>query len=1413
MKDLLNLLKKQGADEDFDHIRVGLASPDMVRSWSYGEVKKPETINYRTFKPERDGLFCAKVFGPVKDFECLCGKYKRLKHRGVVCEKCGVEVTQTKVRRERMGHIELACPIAHIWFLKSLPSRIGLLLDMTLRDIERVLYFEGFVVIDPGMTTLEKGQLLTDEAYLEAIEEFGDDFNAKMGAEAVYELLKDVDLNREATDLREEIESTKSETKFKRLSKRLKLVEAFIDSGNHPEWMVMTVLPVLPPDLRPLVPLDGGRFATSDLNDLYRRVINRNNRLKRLLELNAPDIIVRNEKRMLQESVDALLDNGRRGRAITGTNKRPLKSLSDMIKGKQGRFRQNLLGKRVDYSGRSVIVVGPTLKLHQCGLPKKMALELFKPFIFSKLQMRGLATTIKAAKKLVEREVAEVWDILEEVIREHPIMLNRAPTLHRLGIQAFEPILIEGKAIQLHPLVCTAFNADFDGDQMAVHVPLSIEAQLEVRALMMSSNNILSPANGKPIIVPTQDIILGLYYMTRDKINVKGENMVFADAKEALRAYANKAVELQARIKCRVLEYYRDEDGNRVETRTLIDTTVGRAILSEMLPEGLPFSLINKTLDKKAVSKLIDACYREVGLKDTVILADQLMYTGYHYATRSGISIGVNDMIVPANKAELIKAAEAEIKDIEKQWQTGLVTSGERYNKVVDIWSHANDRVARAMMKEIGEETVVDSDGNEVTQPSFNSIFVMADSGARGSAAQIRQLAGMRGLMAKPDGSIIENAITANFREGLDVLQYFISTHGARKGLADTALKTANSGYLTRRLVDVSQDLVVNMDDCGTTEGIVLRPVIEGGDIVVDLGERVLGRVLQQDLEDEKGKLLIANGTLLQEREVELINELGIDELKVRSAVTCETRHGICVQCYGRELARGHKVGKGEAVGVIAAQSIGEPGTQLTMRTFHIGGAASSSASVNSIEVKNSGTVRFHNVKVVQNSSKRLIAVSRSGEIGVVDEATGREKERYKIPYGSEFAIHDGAEVNAGQTLATWDPHMHPVITEVAGKVKFSDFVEAVTVQHRVDDITGLTTIEVMEDSIRSNAGKELRPTIELVDGKGQVLCYAGTNIPVHYMLPGGAFVNVEDGSKIKVGDVLAKIPQESSKNRDITGGLPRVADLFEARKPKEPAILAEITGTVSFGKETKGKKRLVITDSEGESNETLIPKFRHINVFEGESVEKGEILVDGELDSHDIVRIKGVRDLTNYMVNEVQDVYRLQGVQINDKHIEVIVRQMLRKVTIIDGGDTRLLRGDQVDKARVLDTNDKAIAMNKKPATYEQDLLGITKASLVTESFISAASFQETTRVLTEAAVKGAKDDLRGLKENVIVGRLIPAGTGQTYHEERRKRRMQPTMPVMPEMGELEEALEGVAEKAAEAAAEAAAKEAAVSE
>jgi DNA-directed RNA polymerase subunit beta' len=1387
MKDLLNLLKQQGQSEDFDHIRVGLASPDMIRSWSYGEVKKPETINYRTFKPERDGLFCAKIFGPVKDYECLCGKYKRLKHRGVVCEKCGVEVTLAKVRRERMGHIELASPVAHIWFLKSLPSRIGLLLDMTLRDIERILYFEAFVVIDPGMTTLEKGQLLTDEGYLEAIEEFGDEFDARMGAEAIYELLRRLDLEGEANTMREEIASTRSETKFKRLSKRLKLIESFLDSGNKPEWMVMTVLPVLPPDLRPLVPLDGGRFATSDLNDLYRRVINRNNRLKRLLELNAPDIIVRNEKRMLQESVDALLDNGRRGRAITGTNKRPLKSLADMIKGKQGRFRQNLLGKRVDYSGRSVIVVGPTLRLHQCGLPKKMALELFKPFIFGKLQLRGLATTIKAAKKLVEREVGEVWDILDEVIREHPVMLNRAPTLHRLGIQAFEPTLIEGKAIQLHPLVCTAFNADFDGDQMAVHVPLSLEAQLEARALMMSTNNILSPANGAPIIVPTQDIILGLYWMTRERVNAKGEGMVFADVAEVHRAHQTGSADLQARVKVRITREMENEEGVREPRRMMVETTVGRALLVELLPEGLPFDLINRPLDKKAVSRLINACYRDIGLKETVILADQLMYTGFANATRAGISIGVDDMVIPEQKTGIIDTAEKEIKEIEDQWASGLVTVGERYNKVVDIWSHANDQVARAMMEKLGAEEVTDSEGNKVKQQSFNSIFMMADSGARGSAAQIRQLAGMRGLMAKPDGSIIENAITANFREGLDVLQYFISTHGARKGLADTALKTANSGYLTRRLVDVAQDLVVTEVDCGTDRGVTMSAIIEGGEVVVQLRDRVLGRVSIEDVIDPAtNEVVIPAGTMIDERLCDVLDELGADDLKVRSPVACETRYGVCVNCYGRDLARGHLVNRGEAVGVIAAQSIGEPGTQLTMRTFHIGGAASRSAAANSVEVKSPGTIRFHNIKTVEHESGKLVTVSRSSEIGVVDEA-GREKERYKLPYGADVTVREDEAVEAGQIIATWDPHMHPVVSEVAGSVSFGDFIEGVSVQHQSDEVTGLSTIVVTDPKQRGSAGKDLRPTVRLLDKAGKELSYPGTDIPAHYMLPAGAIVNVEDGTRVGVGDVIARIPQETSKTRDITGGLPRVADLFEARKPKEPAVLAEIDGTISFGKETKGKQRLVITDEEGEQVETLIPKWRHINVFEGEHVQKGETIVDGEPDPHDILRILGSEALANYLVKEVQDVYRLQGVVINDKHIEVIVRQMLRKVIVVEGGDTRFLKGEQVDKARVIEENERVEAEGKTPATYEQELLGITKASLVTESFISAASFQETTRVLTEAAVRGSRDELRGLKENVIVGRLIPAGTGLAYHEDRRRKRagLALEMPVMPEGAE----------------------------
>jgi DNA-directed RNA polymerase subunit beta' len=1372
VKDLIKLLKQTGPIEDFDAIRIGLASPDKIRSWSYGEVKKPETINYRTFKPERDGLFCAKIFGPVKDYECLCGKYKRLKHRGVICEKCGVEVTLAKVRRERMGHIELASPTAHIWFLKSLPSRMGLLLDMTLRDIERVLYFESFVVVNPGMTQLERGQLLSDEAYLDAIEEYGDEFDARMGAEAILDLLRGMDLQKEAEKIREEIPQTNSETKLKKLTKRLKLMEAFLESGNRPEWMIMTVLPVLPPELRPLVPLEGGRFATSDLNDLYRRVINRNNRLKRLLDLSAPDIIVRNEKRMLQESVDALMDNGRRGRAITGSNKRPLKSLADMIKGKQGRFRQNLLGKRVDYSGRSVIVVGPTLRLHQCGLPKKMALELFKPFIFSKLERRGLATTIKAAKKMVEREGAEVWDILEEVIREHPVLLNRAPTLHRLGIQAFEPVLIEGKAIQLHPLVCAAFNADFDGDQMAVHVPLSLEAQLEARALMMSSNNILSPANGEPIIVPSQDVVLGLYYMTRERVNAKGEGMAFADTNEVLRAYQNGVLDLHARIKVRIREVEVGEDGERTEKVSLKDTVAGRALLFDIVPDGMPFALVDKPLVKKAISQLINACYRNLGLKDTVIFADQLMYMGFRYATRAGVSFGSDDMVIPDEKASILARADNEVKEIENQYLSGLVTNGERYNKVVDIWSHTNDQVAKAMMEKLGSEEVVDREGKKVKQPSFNSIFMMADSGARGSAAQIRQLAGMRGLMAKPDGSIIETPITANFREGLSVLQYFISTHGARKGLADTALKTANSGYLTRRLVDVAQDLVVTEEDCGTDNGLLMQSLIEGGDVVEPLRERVLGRVTAADvLVPGTDQVAIPRGTLLDEKWVQKIEEFSIDHMRVRSPISCETRYGVCSSCYGRDLARGHLVNVGEAVGVIAAQSIGEPGTQLTMRTFHIGGAASRSASVNNIEVKANGSVRLHNIKTVQHASGNLVAVSRSGELTVLDE-NGRERERYKVPYGAVLSVADGEPVKGGQVVAHWDPHTHPVVTEIAGRILFSDFVEGVSVHRQTDEVTGLSALVVTDPKQRGSAGKDLRPMVKLVDAAGKDIKIPGTDIQAQYFLPAGAIVNLQDNAEVGVGDVLARIPQETSKTRDITGGLPRVADLFEARKPKEPAILAEITGTVSFGKETKGKQRLIITPAEGDAHEELIPKWRHVTVFEGEHVESGEVIVEGAPDPQDILRLKGVEALASYIVNEVQDVYRLQGVKINDKHIEVIVRQMLRKVEVKSAGDTKFLQGEQVEFSRVLEENERVQGEEKLPALYQRVLLGITKASLATESFISAASFQETTRVLTDAAVTGKTDELRGLKENVIVGRLIPAGTGLAYHATRRERR-----------------------------------------
>jgi DNA-directed RNA polymerase subunit beta' len=1370
MKDLLNLFNQQSQPLDFDAIKISLASPDLIRSWSWGEVKKPETINYRTFKPERDGLFCAAIFGPIKDYECLCGKYKRMKHRGVVCEKCGTEVTLAKVRRERMGHIELASPTAHIWFLKSLPSRIGLMLDMTLRDIERILYFEAYVVIDPGLTPLERGQMLTEDQYLTAVEEHGDEFDARMGAEAVYELLRSLDLNGEMVRLREEIAATNSETKLKRLTKRIKLVEAFLESGNRPEWMVMTVLPVLPPDLRPLVPLEGGRFATSDLNDLYRRVINRNNRLKRLLELNAPDIIVRNEKRMLQESVDALLDNGRRGRAITGTNKRALKSLADMIKGKQGRFRQNLLGKRVDYSGRSVITVGPTLRLHQCGLPKKMALELFKPFIFSKLQLRGIAPTIKAAKKAVEREEPVVWDILEEVIREHPVLLNRAPTLHRLGIQAFEPVLIEGKAIQLHPLVCTAFNADFDGDQMAVHVPLSLEAQLEARALMMSTNNILSPANGDPIIVPTQDVVLGLYYMTRELVGAKGEGMVFADIAEVRRAYDTGAAELHAKCKARIREVEVTADGERREKITLTETTVGRALLAEILPEGLAFSRMNTELTKKAISRLINACYRELGLKDTVVFADQLMYTGYRFATISGISIGIDDMKIPDEKKAILEEAEKEVVEIQEQFQSGLVTAGERYNKVVDIWSRTNEQIANAMMKGIGFDKVKDAEGEVRDQKSMNSIYIMADSGARGSAAQIRQLAGMRGLMAKPDGSIIETPIKANFREGLDVLQYFISTHGARKGLADTALKTANSGYLTRRLVDVAQDVVVTEHDCGTHEGLIMTSIVEGGDVVEPLRERVLGRVVVEDVyaPGDDDTPMVERNTLLDEALVEKLDKAGVQSVNVRSPITCQSEFGVCALCYGRDLARGHLVNIGEAVGVIAAQSIGEPGTQLTMRTFHIGGAASRAAAVDNVTIKTKGTLKFNNLKTVKHAQGHLVAVSRSGEVSLID-ANGRERERYKVPYGANISVQDGAEVKAGQIVASWDPHTHPIVTEVAGRVRYIDFVDGVTVQSSIDELTGLESVVVTDPKRRGSNAKDLRPAVRLEDKKGHELKLPGTDIPAQSYLPAGAIVSIQDGAEVGVGDVIARIPQESSKTRDITGGLPRVADLFEARKPKEPAILAEVSGVVSFGKDTKGKQRLIIKDIEGNEHEDLIPKWRHIVVFEGEHVEKGETVVDGESDPRDILRLLGVERLAAYLVKEIQDVYRLQGVKINDKHIEAIIRQMLRKVEITESGDTTYLRGEQVERNQFVETNRKAEARSERPAEATPVLLGITKASLATESFISAASFQETTRVLTDAAVRGKRDELHGLKENVIVGRLIPAGTGLAYHAQRK--------------------------------------------
>ena len=1348
MEDLFNLFEKPKNPLSFNAIKVSVASPEKIRSWSHGEVKKPETINYRTFKPERDGLFCAKIFGPTKDYECNCGKYKRMRHRGVVCEKCGVEVIQSKVRWERMGHIELATPVVHIWFLKSLPSRIGALLDMSLKDIEKVLYFESYIVVDPGETPLQYKELLTEARYRKAVEEHGAKFVAEMGAEAIRKLLKAVDVARLSEDLRQEMRDANSEVRRKKMAKRLKVINAFKTSGNRPEWMVLEVIPVIPPDLRPLVPLDGGRFATSDLNDLYRRVINRNNRLKRLMELSAPDMIIRNEKRMLQEAVDALFDNGRRGRAITGQNRRPLKSLSDMLKGKTGRFRQNLLGKRVDYSGRSVIVVGPELRLHQCGLPKKMALELFKPFIYNKLEERGHVTTIKSAKKMVEKELPEVWDILDEVIREHPILLNRAPTLHRLGIQAFEPILIEGKAIQLHPLVCAAYNADFDGDQMAVHVPLSVEAQVEARALMMSTNNILSPANGKPIIVPTQDIVLGLYYMTRDRPHAKGSGRLFSSPAEVRVAYDQGEVDLQAPITVRI-------DAERVET------TVGRVLLYEIVPSMIPFKEINRVMKKKELANLIDISFRLAGNKDTVILADRLKDMGFRHATKAGISISIKDMVIPPSKEQLLKQAHDDVREIEEQYKNGLITDGERYNKVVDIWAEVTDRIADEMLRDLGSEKVTDDSGREISVPSFNPIFMMADSGARGSAQQIRQLAGMRGLMAKPSGEIIETPITANFREGLTVLQYFISTHGARKGLADTALKTANSGYLTRRLVDVAQDSVISEDDCGTMDGIEMTPLMEGGEIIEPLGDRVLGRAALDDVKDPfTGQVIIKANEEIDEELVQRIEDAGLERIKIRSVLTCASRRGVCVMCYGRDLGRGHMVNLGEAVGVIAAQSIGEPGTQLTMRTFHIGGTASRRAEQTTLESRNDGFIKFINVSTVANKEGDLVVMNRNGEIAIVDYPEGekgreRERERYPVVYGAKFKKKDGTKIKAGELLAEWDPYTIPILTEVGGEIKFGDVTEAVTMEEKVDERTGLSTKVIIDSK-----DLEKRPRISIKDVGGQTARLSAMS-EARYLLPVGAHINVQDGQTVYAGDVLAKIPRETTKTKDITGGLPRVAELFEARKPKEFAVISEIDGIVSFGKDTKGKRKVIVTPEVGEPREYLIPKGKHISVHEGDRIRAGEALMDGSSNPHDILNILGEKALAKYLVDEVQEIYRLQGVRINDKHIEVIVRQMLRRVRIKEVGDTDFLVGDQVEKWRFDEENQRAIGESGKPAIAEPMLLGITKASLSTESFISAASFQETTKVLTEAAIQGKVDLLRGLKENVIMGRLIPAGTG----------------------------------------------------
>jgi DNA-directed RNA polymerase subunit beta' len=1350
LEGVYTLFEKPRDSVSFDSMRIRIASPEKIRSWSYGEVKKPETINYRSFKPEKDGLFCAKIFGPIKDWECNCGKYKRMKHRGIVCDKCGVEVIQSKVRRERMGHIELAAPVAHIWFLKGVPSRIGTLLDMSLKHLEKILYFESYVVIDPGTTNLSEKELLTEDRLRALQQEYGSGaFKAGIGAEAIRELLKKIDINALWDDLHVKAKTSTSAALKKKYAKRLKVIEAFRKSGNKPEWMIMDVIPVLPPELRPLVPLDGGRFATSDLNDLYRRVINRNNRLKRLIELKAPGVIIRNEMRMLQEAVDALFDNGRRGRAIRGPNKRPLKSLSDMLKGKQGRFRQNLLGKRVDYSGRTVIVVGPELRLHQCGLPKKMALELFKPFIFHKLEERGAATTIKSAKRLVEKERPEVWDVLDEVIREHPVLLNRAPTLHRLGIQAFDPVLVEGKAIRLHPLVCAAFNADFDGDQMAVHVPLSVEAQVEARVLMMSINNILSPANGRPIAVPSQDMVLGCYWLTKERIGAKGEGKIFGSPEEVRIAYDAGEVEEHARIKVRI-------------AGSLVQTTVGRVILGEILPPSIPFAQANQLMTKKEMTKLIDAVYRQAGHRETVVFLDKIKDLGFHYATKAGVSICIDNMHIPTKKEDLISKAQREVNEIEKQYAEGLITNGERYNKVIDIWAHVTEQVAGEMMKELG------GGGDPGKPESFNPIFMMADSGARGSSQQIRQLGGMRGLMAKPSGEIIETPITANFREGLTVLQYFISTHGARKGLADTALKTANSGYLTRRLVDIAQDVIVSEEDCGTSDGITVTALVEGGEIIQPIEERILGRLAAEDIRDPvTGEIIVKFNEEIDEERTRGIVEAGVDRVKIRSVLTCQSRRGVCRRCYGRDLARGRLVEKGEPVGVIAAQSIGEPGTQLTMRTFHIGGTASKVVEQTVLEAKHAGVMKFmsfdakknadvHNAGIaVRNKEGEWVVMNRNAKIAIVDE-TGREREKYPVVYGAKIKVKDGDRVEVGQKLVEWDPYSLLILTEVGGRVAYGDIVEGVTMKEEFDEVTGLSRKVVIE-----HAGATLRPRISIKDDSGKTAKTSGATTAARYLLPVGAHILVEKGAMVHPGDVLAKIPRETTKTKDITGGLPRVAELFEARKPKEQAVISEIDGEVSYGGFVKGMRKVIVDNKMGDVKEYFIPKGKHVNVHEGDWVRAGEPLMDGSANPHDILDVLGPKELQKYLVDEVQDVYRLQGVSINDKHIEIIVRQMLRKVRIEDPGDTEFLPGSQVSKWVFEEENERILAKGGKPALGKPVLLGITKAALTTDSFISAASFQETTRVLTEAAINGREDNLLGLKENVIVGRLIPAGTG----------------------------------------------------